>query len=199
LDDLHKKVGVKAKAARGRKKKAFGVRAANFALGDYVLMSSQLDAGRPKLQVVWKGPCRVVRVVSDWVFEVENLVTNQVSAAHASRLRFYVDSALGNVEEVKRQASHSEVHHEAKSLEELRYNDSLVRWEILVHWLGLELAEASWNLVAILREDVPAIFHKFVVKTLKNPKLRDVCRRMCRALEFDTTFFEGGSDASAAT
>ncbi len=65
LDDLHKKVGVKAKAARGRKKKAFGVRAANFALGDYVLMSSQLDAGRPKLQVVWKGPCRVVRVVSE--------------------------------------------------------------------------------------------------------------------------------------
>ncbi len=30
LDDLHKKVG--AKAARGRKKKAFGVRAANFAI-----------------------------------------------------------------------------------------------------------------------------------------------------------------------
>ena len=59
--------------------------------GDYVLMSSQLDAGRPKLQVVWKGPCRVVRVVNDWLFEVENLVTNQVSAAHASRLKFYAD------------------------------------------------------------------------------------------------------------
>jgi hypothetical protein len=130
---------------------------------------------------------------------VENLVTNQVSAAHASRLRFYADSALANVEEVKRQASNSEVHHEVKSLEELRYNDSLVRWEILVHWLGLELAEASWEPAAILREDVPAIFQKFVVKTLKNPKLREVCRRMCRALEFDTALFEGGSDASAAT
>ena len=102
LDEMHKRMTETAKKARGRKKVGAGVRAANFERGDYVLLSCQSDVGRPKLQVIWKGPCRVSSVVSDWVFEVEDLTSGRLSLAHASRLKFYADSALGNVKSARR-------------------------------------------------------------------------------------------------
>ena len=164
-----------------------------------MLLSCQSDVGWSKLQVIWKGPCRVVSVVSDWVFEVEVLTTGRVTVAHASRLKFYADSALGNLDEAKRQAGHSAIQHEVQSLKALRFNEDLMRWEVQVAWLGLELDESSWEPVANIEEDVPAIFRKFVMKALKTATMREDCKKMYSSLEFDTAPFGGGSDAAAAT
>ena len=51
-------------------------------------------------------------VVSDWVFEVEDLTNGKLTLAHASRLKFYADAELGNLAEVRRQAEHSAMQHE---------------------------------------------------------------------------------------
>jgi hypothetical protein len=63
------------------------VRSPNFQVGDYVLVAEHRNSGTSKLQVKWKGPRRVASVESDYVFVVENLLTKELKAAHATRLR----------------------------------------------------------------------------------------------------------------
>jgi hypothetical protein len=41
-----------------------------------------------QFQVKWKGPRRIASVESDNVFVVENLLTKELKAAHATRFRF---------------------------------------------------------------------------------------------------------------
>ena len=197
LDAMHKRMEEAAKKSRGRKKVGASVRAANFERGDYVLLSCQSDVGRSKLQVIWKGPCRVSSVVSDWVFEVEDLTNGKVTLAHASRLKFYADAALGNLAEVRRQAEHSALQHEVQALGAIRFNETLLRWEVQVVWLGLEPNEATWEPAANVWEDVPAIFKSFVAKALKAAKTKDDAIAMCKSLELNIELLRGGSDAAA--
>jgi hypothetical protein len=70
------------------------VRSPNFQVGEYVLVAEHRKSGVSKLQVKWKGPRRVASVESDYVFVVENLLTKELKAAHATRLRFYKDKDL---------------------------------------------------------------------------------------------------------
>lgn len=198
LDGIHKRMAETATKARRRKKVSSAVRAANFERGDYVLLSCHSDVGRSKLQVIWKGPCRVSSVVSDWVYEVEDLTNGKVTVAHASRLKFYADSALGNLEEAKCQASHSASQYEVQSLNAIRFNEELLRWEVQVVWLGLALSEATWEPAVNIMEDVPAIFKKFMAKALKTANMKEDSIKMCSSLELDSALFGGGSDAAAA-
>jgi hypothetical protein len=55
-------------------------------VGDYVLVAEHRKSGVSKLQAKWKGPRRVASVESDYVFVVENLLTKELKAAHATRL-----------------------------------------------------------------------------------------------------------------
>jgi Integrase core domain/Integrase zinc binding domain len=71
------------------------VRSPNFfQVGDYLLVAEHRRSGTSRLQVKWKGPRRVASVESDYVFVVENLLTKELKAAHATRLRFYKDKEL---------------------------------------------------------------------------------------------------------
>jgi hypothetical protein len=65
------------------------VRSPNFQVGEYVLVAEHRKVGTSKLQVKWKGPRHVAIVESDYVFVVENLLTKELKAAHATRLSFY--------------------------------------------------------------------------------------------------------------
>jgi hypothetical protein len=70
------------------------VRSPNFQVGDYVLVAEHRRSGVSKLQVQRKGLRRVASIESDYVFVVENLLTKELKAAHATRLRFYKDKDL---------------------------------------------------------------------------------------------------------
>jgi hypothetical protein len=56
------------------------------------------------LQVKWKGPRRVASVEFDYVFVVENLLTKELKAAHATYLRFYRDKDLSVTAELAQAA-----------------------------------------------------------------------------------------------
>ncbi len=47
-----------------------------------------------KLALRWRGPRRVVKVISDWIFKVEDLRNGTLEDIHSSRLRYYCDSSL---------------------------------------------------------------------------------------------------------
>jgi hypothetical protein len=61
-----------------------------------------------KVQFKWKGPRRVASVESDYVLVVENLLTKELKAAHATRLRFYKDKELNVTAELAQAAEHND-------------------------------------------------------------------------------------------
>jgi hypothetical protein len=77
-------------------------------VGDYVLVAEHRKSGVSKLQVSWKGPRRVASVESDYVFVVENLLTKELKAAHATRLRFYKDKDLNVTAEMVQAAEYND-------------------------------------------------------------------------------------------
>jgi hypothetical protein len=95
MTEIHAQVAEKAtrdrKAAIQKHNDKTHVRSPKFQVGDYVLVAEHRKSGVSKLQVKWKGPRHVASVESDYVFVVENLLTKELKAAHATRLRFYKD------------------------------------------------------------------------------------------------------------
>jgi hypothetical protein len=77
-------------------------------VGDYVLVAEHRESGLSKLQVKWKGPRLVTSVESDYVFVVENLLTKELKAAHATCLRFYKDKELNVTAELAQAAERND-------------------------------------------------------------------------------------------
>lgn len=92
LGDLHRDVLVLVTKSRSRaiaKHNAkTNVQEAKFEIGDFVLIPHAQKKGH-KLQFIWKGPPLVIRVKSDCVYEVEDLVMHKQKNVHSRRLAFY--------------------------------------------------------------------------------------------------------------
>jgi hypothetical protein len=95
MAEIHAKVAEKAtrdrKAAIKKHNDKTHVWSPKFQLGDYMLVAEHRKSGTSKLQAKWKGPRRVASVEAGDVFVVENFLTKELKAAHATRLRFYKD------------------------------------------------------------------------------------------------------------
>jgi hypothetical protein len=67
LDDVHRPMAAEAAKDRRRGKKKQPPQP-NFEVGDFMLKATVANVGRSKLQIVWKGPMRIVRTKSPRVF-----------------------------------------------------------------------------------------------------------------------------------
>jgi hypothetical protein len=112
MTEIHAQVAEKAtrvrKAAIQKHNDKTHVRSPNFQVSDYVLVAEHRKSGTTKLQVKWKGPRRVASVESDYVFVVENLLTKELKAAHATRLRFYKNKDLNVPAELAQASEHND-------------------------------------------------------------------------------------------
>jgi hypothetical protein len=98
-----------------------------------VLVAEHRKIGTSKLQVKWKVPRRVASVESDYVFVVENLLTKELKAAHATRLRFYKEKELNVTAELAQAAEHND--HQLYVVSKIlnaRYNEQEMFHEFLV-------------------------------------------------------------------
>jgi hypothetical protein len=118
------------------------VRSPNFQVGDFVLVAEQGKSGVTKLQVEWKGPHRVASVESDYVFVVENLLTQDLKAANATRLIFCKDKKLNVTAELAQAAEHNDhqLYVLSKKLD-ARYNEQEMFHKLLVAWQLVSLLE----------------------------------------------------------
>jgi hypothetical protein len=116
-----------------------------------------------KLQVKWKGPRSVASVKSDDVFAVENLLTKELKAAHATRLRFYKDKDLNVTAELAHAAEHNDhkLYVVSKILDAL-YNEQEMFHELLVAWRGSPIGEATWDSYSVMAVNVPDMVAKFM-------------------------------------
>jgi hypothetical protein len=129
---------------------------AGLEVGDFVLVAVPR---RNKLSIAWKGPMRVTKALSPWVFEVEDLVSGRRNVRHSRLLQKYSDSKLAVTEDLRTQLAHDD--------QEYFQVESLVGWrrvgravEFNVKWLGFD--EPSWEPLEQLARDVPQIVRDFV-------------------------------------
>ncbi|TYZ63512.1 hypothetical protein PybrP1_002319 [[Pythium] brassicae (nom. inval.)] len=162
---MHKTVAETAERrsdqARKRQEAQRGVQMATFREGDFVVAAQVLPRAN-KLAVMWRGPKRIVHALSDFVFEVQDLVPPGVVTVHrASRLRFHRDSQHGVIEQVIAHAVHAEGGHLVRRLVQIRLGATSQDWEILVEWMGLKDCEATWEPAVNLAQDVPDLLRHF--------------------------------------
>ena len=102
-----------------------------------------------KLHARWIGPFRITQQISNWVYEIEDLLNNNPvtnrEIVHASRLKFYHDASLNVNTELIDQMTRDRGDVTYEQLLNHRYDRGDARWEILVKWIGLEDVENSWE------------------------------------------------------
>jgi hypothetical protein len=160
----------KRQQARKRHAKKTGAQLAKFAIGDFVLVR-QVAKMAGKLTLHWRGPARVVRVISDWVMEVQSLVPpHDVSTHHAARLKSYSDKELDVTADLLEHVAFGEYGFHVESLLDVRRVDG--QYQVLVKWLGLE---ASWEPAATLYEDITIVMRRWVSAMAKeNPQVEEM-------------------------
>jgi hypothetical protein len=137
--EIHTQVAEKAtrdrKAAIQKNNDKTQVRSPNFQEENYMLVAEQRKSGVSKLRVKLKGPRRVASAESDYVFVVENLLTKEHKAAHATRLRFYKDKELNVTAELAQAAEYSDRQlYVVSKILDARYNEQEMFHELLVAW-----------------------------------------------------------------
>jgi hypothetical protein len=91
-----------------------------------------------------QGPQRVVHARSDYVYDVEDLITKKGSSVHATRLPFYHDSSLGETAELRAHVSHQQQSYDVRAFRDLRYDAEQREYFVLVSWLGFDEADNTW-------------------------------------------------------
>jgi hypothetical protein len=167
MTEIHAQVAEKAtrdrKAAIQRHNDKTHVRSPKFQVGDYVLVAEHRKSGVLKLQVKWKGPRRVASVESDYMFVIENILTKELKAAHATRLRFYKDKELNVTAELAQAAEHKD--HQLYVMSKIldaRYNEQEMLHELLVACRGFPVEEATWEPYSVMAVNVPDMVAKFI-------------------------------------
>lgn len=167
LDYMHKEVAGRSEHRRTRAQKLHnartGVTPVNFRVGDFVLVRSNQKRSH-KLDSQWIGPKRVVEVMSDLVFRVEELNSTRTETAHAQRMLHYppIADSTEVTRELCEQAEFSEGNrHMVRELMDIREQNGAP--ELLVGWEGWEdKTDATWEPLSTLREDVPGMVWDFL-------------------------------------
>jgi hypothetical protein len=167
MTDIHAQMAEKAtrdlKAAIQKHNDKTHVRSPNFQMGDHVPVAEHRKRGTSRLQVKWKGPRRVASVESNFVFVVENLLTKELKAAHATRLRFYKNKELNVTAELAQAAEHHYYQlYVASKILYARYNEQEIFHELLVAWRGFPVGEATCKPCSVMAVDVPDMVAKFM-------------------------------------
>ena len=171
LGAMHKEVKEKQTAARQSKidahNKRTHVRPCNFGVGDYVLRGVRAGQHRSKLALRWTGPYRVVKVLSDFVFVLEHLLSGEKAEVHGTRIILFRNSSFEVTEEVLGHLKHQEGElHNIAEFAGFRTHQGIP--QVKVRWQGFEADEDSWEDIKLIKEDVPVLFGKHVKECRKS-------------------------------
>jgi len=135
VDNIRETVSTTLADNRTRKRNANSRGALpNFIEGDFVLLARDEFTAGEKLCLRWRGPRRVTKAVSDYVYQIEDLRNGALEEAHASRLRFYSDKHL-NQEAIMPHVICSETGMPVQRL--MRLEKTPDGLHVIVRWRGL--------------------------------------------------------------
>ena len=167
LDEMHKEISASKSRTRqkaiDRHNKNTNICPVNFEVGDFVLVGKIKRKDGHKLRVTWQGPLRVVRVASDLVYEIEDLITSKSYLVHANRLRLYSDRHLEITETLKDSIFHnSGSYNIVEEILELRFNQELRQHQVLIRWKGFDDEQPGWEPLDTIAQDIPDFLEKFL-------------------------------------
>jgi hypothetical protein len=174
LDCLHKRVGPvrRQHRRRGRQQQRKGV-LPTFTVGDFVLCARVRKRGvTHKLAATWCGPYRITAVGTGHVFQIQHLLSGDITSAHASRLLFYADERLHVTTDLKEHIALVERQgfFEIERLVAVRQHDGV--YQAKVAWAGFMEEEWTWEPLSQLLEDRAA----FILRQLRALRLSKVVR-----------------------
>ena len=146
----------------------------NFDIGDYVLVArSEFFAGE-KLALRWRGPLRVVKAVSNYIYTFEDLRNGMREDVHVSCLKFYRDSDL-NREAIMRHVLTSERGMIVSRL--MGLEETPTGLCVRVRWRGLPPSEETLAPIGRVHADVPQLFMKLLSRKTTAGQLSAKARR----------------------
>ena len=190
LELMHGEIAKNAFSSRQRQRQAHNrktnVQPVNFHEGDFVLVRRPTAKGH-KLQFKWVGPRRVVRTVSDLVFEVEDIITRKKEIVHARRLLLYrcdMDGSEVDPELLKTVKHLEESYQDASKVCGIRVNNENV--EVQVEWQGLpDELDYTWEPLVQVHEDIPDLLRTFL-GTPGNKKTKHQAKIICNELDTES-------------
>ena len=170
--EMHKEVNGLVSAARKRRvdshSRKTGVDKTHFVVGDFVLVRTTTKSHH-KLQFRWCGPRRISKVNSDWVYEVQNLITNKCETVHARRLCLYRADQDGTEVSPRllEAADASERRYEtAEAIRDIRDGEGGLMLQL--EWSGLpDEADRTWEPLHQVHEDLPGLLEDFLLSSGK--------------------------------
>ncbi|ETV64186.1 hypothetical protein H257_18891 [Aphanomyces astaci] len=124
LEEMHKQISVVNARKHDRSRqydKKKGIQIAQFVVGDYVLYQNVWAHLRQKLRTKLCDPAVLTEVTSNWVYDVEILLTHDLRLVHTSRLKFYADCDLDVTSELLAHIAHNSEGFIVEAMMDARY------------------------------------------------------------------------------
>ncbi len=137
VDEMHKKVELLSTKYRKKRVEAHNTRTnvepINFDVGHFVMKAKSSRLSGTKLSSKWYGPMKVSKALSNYRYNVRDLLTGEESTLHGSRLKLFRNTNIGSssvvTEHLKYQARQYFVIDDlADILNHNRKPEDLVKW-----------------------------------------------------------------------
>jgi hypothetical protein len=164
LEVMHKNVKDSREVIRQRNLKAqrFSV-PINFGIGDFVLVAIVSRKLR-KLHAQWRGPYRIKRAVSPYVYECEDLNANITINVHVRRIKFFacsdMDVSIPLRETILAQDKWATEYEPECVLDS--FVETNLDISVKVKWLGFSELESTWEPIESFYDDAPALVDMFL-------------------------------------
>lgn len=160
MDQLHPVIQLQLQQQRAQSR---SVRSrgelANFTEGDFVLVAREEFFENEKLCLRWRGPRRVLKALSDYVFKVEDLRNGETEDVHGTRLKYYADNSL-DTRVILSHVLASETGMPVSRL--MKLVDDSGKLYIQVRWKGLSPSDDTLEPLKRVYEDVPQLVIKLL-------------------------------------
>jgi len=146
-------------------RKAFGRKFAEFAVGDYVMVTVARGRGKSEHRVI--GPAIVRCLITAWKIEIEYLLQpGKLHEVHAVWLHPLGDDSLQVTDELRKFAEYlAERYYDVDAILSLRRNATSKAIEAEVTWVGY--GGSTWEPIVRLHEDVPQMVEDALDETPK--------------------------------
>jgi Chromo (CHRromatin Organisation MOdifier) domain len=119
------------------------------------------------------GPKRVHKVLSNWEFEIEDLITKKIERIHASHLKFFSERDLEITEEMRNQIAHNEDTFEINEIQDIRYKKDYDQYQLFINWKGFSEEENTWEFL----EDLWEMSREYIKRYLEHRDMKSAIKK----------------------
>lgn len=171
MDNMHRDIADKTGKARAKQIQKHNIRThvkpCNFDVGDYVLRSFSEKLITKKLSFRWRGPFQVTKVLSDFLFEVEDIRSKKRNTVHGSRLKLFRNKDYEVTTDTLEQLAFQDGEYcIVEKIIDIRKKDGDI--QIQVQWRGFDDEDTTWEEYSVMKDDIPGLVDDFINEVRDN-------------------------------